>query len=248
MSTYVKIAIAVGVLLALAAAAWFISGSGQAPEPELSTAPVINPIDPTLDFYEEWLEMRQESSSPSATTIPASVAVADELRQRLTDTLATNPELDPILCLTTVPDKIKAQVVFTTDTEAEVLVRPAGDPVPERAIVKLTAAGSTWAISGITCSAGEVAPDLEFTFEQTGSLLRDSLQPPLDPTRWHVIYSRDGQPGHAAPLFFDADSMCVGADDTATTCVPTTFTEAQAVTIKGQLMEAGVDVQRVELP
>lgn len=205
------------------------------------------PIDVTLDFYEEWLTIRQSASSTSQVRLPEMDVLTDELRVRLAESIAAVPEIDPLLCTVAVPENILGQVVFATDTAAEVMVYGRNQETPERSLATLNLTDNGWMITSISCSNGEVAPEVEFTFEQTGNLLKSSLVAPLDSSRWHLVYTRDEQSGYATPLYFDAASMCISSDGTQTVCVPDTLNEPQSATIKGEMTEAGIKVALLEL-
>jgi hypothetical protein len=114
-------------------------------------------------------------------------------------------------------------------------------------LVTLEAVNGEWVISDITCSRGELAPDLEFTFDREGNLLKQSLQPPLDNEQWHLIYTKDDVAGNAIPLLFAATSVCIQPNGSEQVCEPDQLTEATAVQVQGAMQEAGVLVERMQL-
>jgi hypothetical protein len=125
------------------------------------------------------------------------------------------------------------------------MVVPRGNKVPEQALVTLRLVDNSWLIDQIFCSRGELAPEQEYSFQSEGNILKESLQPPLDSTQWHLVYSKDGSPGYTIPLFFDESSICVGGEEVV--CDQAQLTEATSVFIQGEMLEAGVLVERMEV-
>jgi hypothetical protein len=119
------------------------------------------------------------------------------------------------------------------------MARPSGPP--EQAIVTVTAQDGGWYISGIRCTPGEVPPEREFSFDNTGFLMKN-VPPPLDATRWYLIFSENGEDGHFAPLDFGPESMCGDA-----VCDPSTFREQAEAHVQGEMTETGVVVKKVEI-
>ena len=243
MTINTKIGITIGVVLAGIIGVLLLGGNDQPAEVIIDTSSFASPRDVVIDFYEEWLQV---ATAGEQTVLPVSANITDELRTQLDQLLSASPAVDPILCTEQIPANFATKVVYTTDVAAEVMVSSRGLDTPGQALVQLQVTPERWVISGITCSNGEVAPEVEFTFDQNGNLLKDSLQPPLDASQWHLIYASNGQAGFAVPLSFSDSSMCASAEGAAVVCQPDNFTEAQSVTIKGQMQESGVVVERVE--
>ena len=110
----------------------------------------------------------------------------------------------------------------------------------------MKATNNLWQITDISCATGELPPEREYSFEQNGFLLKN-VPPPLNDDYWHLVFEQQGQPGHTVPLFFDENSQCVGADGITAVCNPDEFIEPSAAIVKGEMQEAGLTVQVVEL-
>ena len=205
-------------------------------------------INVALDLYQDWLEVRQAATAEMPAQLlqlSEGAFITNALRAQLTDQIAAAPAIDPIICMDPAPEQVLGKVIYETESAAEVMVYSKAADVPQRSMMTLTRVETGWLVSGITCSNGEVAPEVEFTFDRSGNLLKDSLQPPLDNTQWHIIYAQAGQSGYAAPLQFGELSICATGEELVT-CDPSTLSEAQAVTVKGNLLESGVEVVRME--
>lgn len=209
----------------------------------IDTSSFQPPRDVVIDFYDAWLDVA--SSSPAG--LPEFAFITNDLRSRIETDLAAAPAIDPILCSAQAFSSFGTKVIYTTDTNAEIVVSSRGLEVSAQAIVLLDVTPTSWVISDITCSTGEVGPEVEFTFEQTGNLLKDSLQAPRDTNRWHLVYTRNEVAGNVIPLYFDEGSLCKSNDAEIVVCSTDIFSEPQQVTVKGQMTEAGVKVQIVEL-
>lgn len=211
------------------------------------TAPTEDPVDVTLDFYQAWLETQTNSeATPSAADLLASDVISEGVRSYVTG--QTDSDVEPVLCQSATPERIRAQVVSANDTAAQMQIFARGDGLTpgQYALVDLAAVNGQWQIDQIGCFSGESAPEREFTFEQSGQLLK-SVPPPLNADNWHLVFMQDGQPGGVVPLFFTAESMCVSAEGVEAVCAPENFTEASRASIQGNMSEAGVDVRNLEL-
>jgi len=231
--------------------AWQLVGSGVTPlttTDQPPVAPVDDPMDVTMELYGPWLDGLQATSTEFNRSELLNVApLTADLRDRLQQEIEVQSALDPVLCQIQIPERIGTKSVYTNDFESQVMVIARGTKVPEQALVTLAAVDGEWVISDIVCSRGELAPDVEFTFEQEGNLLKQSLQPPLNNEQWHLIYTRDGLTGNAIPLLFDVNSTCILPDSSEQVCVPDQLTEATAVLLQGAMQEAGVLVERMQL-
>jgi len=243
--------LSVVVLTIVALVTWQIFGAGFGtliPAEEAQIVPVDDPMDVTMELYGPWLAGLQSTSTEfNRAELLMAAPVAADLRDRLQQQTQTQSALDPVLCQIVIPERIGTKSVFTNDFEAQVMVIARGTKVPEQAVVSLSAVDGKWMISDIACSRGELAPELEFTFEREGNLLRESLQPPLNNEQWHLIYTRDGIAGNAIPVSFDTNSICVLADGSEQVCVPEQLTEPMAVLLQGSMQEAGVLVEQMQV-
>lgn len=206
-----------------------------------------DPLDVATVMFSPWLSALQATSTePDFGLLLTNASVTPELRSRLQQQVdQPTSDVDPVICQPMVPERLGAKVVYITDDKAQLMVVTRGTKVPEQALYTLDWQESDWIISDITCSRGELAPEQEFSFEREGNLLKDSLQPPLDASKWHLIYTRDDVPGYAIPLEFNESSICMS--DVETVCDPSILSEAAAAKIQGTMQESGVLVERLEL-
>ncbi|MCA9356729.1 hypothetical protein KC872_00820 [Candidatus Kaiserbacteria bacterium] len=224
-----------------------VSDSGDDSE-SIFVAPTDDPIDVTMEFYQTWLDaMLSTSTNPYELKLYESVLLSAELRESLKSSLeksATDANL--VLCQKEMPTKIGAKIIYTSETESQVMVIPRRSDAPESAIVTLKVKDSKWFINDISCSRGEFAPEREFNFEQEGFILKQSLLPPLDSQYWHLVFTQDNVQGHTTPLFFDDASTCINSDGSESVCVPDQLTEATKVQVRGDMTESGVNIKRLE--
>lgn len=244
-----QIVIIIGVIVVgVIAVVWLSSNSDQVSLGENESAiPEDDAMDFTLSYYNEWL-----NAVLSTTTDPVTAGLANDARlhedvQAYLAEYDYSNELDPVLCQTAAPNRVGAKASYVMDREAQFLILARGleEKSSRQAVVDIAAQDGKWVISTITCTEGESAPEREFTFEREGFLLK-SVPPPLDPEYWHLVFEERGVAGHTAPLFFNESSICVSIKGEESVCDPDAFVEAEAVLIKGQMTEAGVDVVRIE--
>jgi len=242
--------VAISVVL-LVVVGWQLFTTGSPvfdPGNDIQIVPTDDPLDIVMELYNPWLTgLRSTSTEFNAADLLVAAPITEALRVRLLSSIDTQSAVDPVLCQAELPDRVGAKSVFTTDTEAQVMIIPRGKKVPEQALVTMTAVDGQWFISDIVCSRGELAPELEYTFEREGNLLKQSLQPPLDANQWHLIYTRDDVAGNAIPLEFNSESICVASDGSEQVCVPDQLAEATAVKLQGAMQESGVVVQRMQI-
>jgi hypothetical protein len=233
------------LLVIISILAWKFIGENS-PQLDTTTAVTADPVDAAVDLYQPWLAALQATSTePNFEALLAAAPLTGDLRARLVQEVGESTiGIDPVICLADVPERLGTKVVFVDNTQAELMVVARGEKSSQLALYTLEWMDGSWLITGIDCSAGEVAPVQEFSFEREGNLLRESLQAPLDSSQWHLIYTKDEVSGHAVPLLFDESSICI--TDTEVMCDVQSFTEATAVTIQGSLQEAGALVQRME--
>lgn len=204
--------------------------------------------DIVLDFYMKWLQAKESTSTdPYQLELHTSSILSPELR----DTLSTlqsdfKNDIDPVLCqkATTSPLRLTARPIYTLAEKAQVLVL--AKKLEAQAIVTLLKQNDGWYIDDISCSAGEFAPEREFSFEQDGYLLK-KVPAPLDSNYWHLVFEQNGQTGNAVPLYFDPASVCTSLDTIQSTCDQNTFTDAQHVFVQGQMTETGVQLRTLKM-
>ena len=206
-----------------------------------------DPLDVATRLFSPWLSALQATSTePDFGLLLTAAPVTPELRSRLQQQVdQPTSDVDPVICQPIVPERLGAKVGYITDDKAELMVVTRGTKVPEQALYTLDWQDSDWVISDIACSRGELGPELEYSFEREGNLLKGSLQPPLDSSKWHLIYTKDGVAGYAIPLEFNESSVCIS--DVETVCDPSILSEAAAAKIQGSMQESGVLVERLEL-
>ena len=247
-----KVLFIVIIIAILGFLGWKVMGnnSGSQNVDNIEVNKIVNdPIDVTMALYSPWLAgLVSTSTEINQVEIINQATLTEGLRADLLNKLnESTSDLDPILCQIDLPEKIGAKIVYTTETESQVIVVPRGKKVPEQALVTLTLSDSGWVIAKIDCSRGELAPEREFSFDNEGYLLRESLQPPLDATKWHLVYESNGVAGYAILLIFDELSVCIGSDGAERDCATEELSEATAVVLKGAMQENGVIVRRLEV-
>ena len=208
--------------------------------------------DITLDFYSAWLARRKTTTVSSTTNNPLeSMALSVAMQQKLADFdfSMKETELDPVLCQTALPNGLRTNSIFSKEDTEQILVLSRDREAGGQAAVTLEKYNGLWEITNITCSAGEEAPEIgEFSFDNEGFLLKDSLPEPFDSNYWHLVFQQDGTPGHTAALLIDEKTVCVDADKNEGPCNTSAFTETMYKHVLGQMTEAGVEVQRIETP
>lgn len=208
-----------------------------------------DPTDIAFDFYDLWLTSRLSSTSVAAKDPLEFPGLSAELRNRLSqfDRSPTNTELDPVVCQTTPSDNLRTRTIYELENEMQQLVLTEDSLEGRQAVVTLKRAEELWQITSIDCSLAEQAPDTgEFSFDNTGQLLKDSLPENFDKQYWYIVYSQDDLKGLTAPLILGSESTCINLDGAETTCSPESFFEAMPVKVQGQMSELGVEVHRIE--
>lgn len=205
------------------------------------------PVDIVMDFYNPWLDaLVSTSTNPYTSGFATAKILGKELQEHLQSKEGhADTEIDPVLCQTTRPETVTGRIVSQTETETRVLVLSKDKTITAQSVFTLTRHNDGWFIEDIECFAGEFAPEREFSFEKEGYLLK-SVPPPLNAEHWHIVFEEDGELGHFAPLFFNADSACLAPDKSESVCSPDQFTEATKVRVYGQMTESGVEVKRIE--
>lgn len=203
------------------------------------------PIHIALDFYSLWLdEAKASDSDPYTAGLQQTPILSPALRDKIA--AAQSEELDPVLCQKILPEKVSGRVISTSDTEAQILVLSREPKLSGQAKIIVRGGAEKWYIDDIVCADGESAPEQEFSFEHRGQIVKD-VPAPLDATFWHIVYAQDGGENAAAPLLFDAESVCVATDGAENACTPDSFTPAAAVSVQGNMTESGVNVVRMRM-
>lgn len=208
------------------------------------------PMAVTMKFYNQWLDERKSTSTtPYDSGLLQSTFLSDEVRSQIERANASKKrgDVDPVLCLPKLPNKLDGEEIFSSDNKAIVVVKPRDKKITteHQAIVSLTLVGDQWLITKLDCTEGEQAQEKEFDFEKTGQLLKESIEPPYSKEQWHLVYEQETVPGFVTPLTFNAESVCVGSDKSAKVCDPATFTEASRVFIQAGMTESGAVVKQM---
>jgi hypothetical protein len=248
------ILISAAVLVLIAAIALSTSlfrGGNSASESESvnGLVPIDDAFDVAIEFYNQWLaETQSTTTNPFDSGLINSTRLSNDVRTVISDKRATKVEgdLDAVLCQAAVPERVGGKEIFKSELKAQVMVLARGFETksPYQAIVDLDAIDGNWQITKIECLQSEVAPVSEYDFERSGYLLK-SVVAPLTPGNWHLIYEENGKPGHALPLIFDAESICVAVGGVETVCDPSQFVEPVKVLLQADMLDIGADVQRV---
>lgn len=203
-----------------------------------------DPIDIVLDFYGEWLDAVQSTS-----TDPYQLGLENEpiLSKTLSDRLIATREdqgLDQVLCQNTPPTKVSSRTIFEETDTMQILVLSKEPKQAGQAVFALSRLGDGWYIEDILCSQGESDTPREFSFEHEGGLFNNITgQAERDQDYWSLLYTQDTKM-YTARLNFTADSMCTDLAGTESVCDPSKFIESK-VTIQGNMSESGVDVKQL---
>jgi hypothetical protein len=211
--------------------------------------PQDDAFDVTTEFYNQWLdETLSTTTDPYQSGLINSTRLSNDVRTMIQDkqTNKIEGEVDAVFCQLVVPERVAGKEVFKNDTSAQIIMFARGFEIksPYQSVVTLDAIDGNWQITKIECVQGEVAPEREYDFERTGYLLK-SVQPPLNPEYWHLVYEENGKPGHALPLFFDAESICVAVGGADAVCDTSKFVEPAKVLLQADMLDNGADVRRV---
>lgn len=210
-----------------------------------------HPSDTVIDFYSLWLEAAQANDTdPYARELPTRDVLSTSLQEKIlagAEDFATGTH-DPVLCTTVLPDNLRTTVISQQPIAAQVLIISREETPRSLAVVNLVGVDGHWQIDDISCDASESGPEIgEFSFDRSGFLLKHSVQPPLDPTKWYVIYEDDGVLGYSAVLNFNEESTCTDSDTTTLSCDDNGLAEAMQVHVQGNMSEAGVEVVRLQV-
>lgn len=238
--------IGIVVIVLVVVLVWFFANRGS--EQKVST---LDAVDIVGDFYHGWLKAVQQptEADPNLQTLAKSPILSKALKSKIAkvqkDSAAT---IDPVLCQSkTPPEEISIRRVSMGEDETQILVTSKDKSVANQALVVLNKLNDGWYINDIQCSLGEFAPEREFSFEQEGFLLKNSISAPYNPKNWHLVFAENGEAGHVVPLLFDAESQCTDLNKSKSVCKPDQLTEAMKVLVRGQMTERGAKVKQLEL-
>ena len=239
--------IAIGVFLFLQ----FSNSNSSNPDTPASDRGVEGtPLDVTLDFYQNWLEARNSTTTdPYTEDLPNAQALHRDVSQIILNAENSFREhgADPVLCGTTVPKKIKAKPIFEQSDSAQILIRSTNEANLSQIVVTLASHDALWEITAIDCNVSEQAPDTgEFNFDTEGYLLKDSLTASFNKEYWHIVFEQNGVPGHTAPLQLTDTSVCTLSNGSEETCSDAVLFEAAHVRVRGNMTEAGATVGRID--
>ncbi|MCB9818694.1 hypothetical protein H6788_00755 [Candidatus Nomurabacteria bacterium] len=247
-SKLLPVLLVAGVLLIIGLIVWLTSGGGSLiKEPWKGVAG--DPINVTLDFYEDWLGARTVGpNEPFVLGLLDYEQVGPELKEKLKaqEGQLSDETTDPVLCQVGIPEGLRTIPVYQQEEVAQILVMSTTDGQTGQAIVDMVAKDGLWQITDITCGNAESGPQGEFSFDKSGFLLKQ-VPAPLDSNYWHLVYEEAGVLGHAVPLFMDADTVCVNAEGDTAACDESLLKETMPARVQGQMSETGVDVKRIEL-
>lgn len=245
-----NIIIGIVILVILIVAVLVLTNKGSETTSDTSLADQIvsqeEPVDIVLDFYTRWLDaLHSSSSNPYESDLVNEPLLSQALREKLQgSSLAAEGEKDAVICQNTIPEKINAKILYERDEDVQIIVFSKEQRLAGQAVITTRALNDGWYIDSIECSKEFDEPG-EFSFENDGNLLK-SVPPPYDPNTWHLVYAQNGVNGYVVPLFFSEESICTDANGTESVCDQNNFTDAQKVTVRGNMTEAGLDVKRVE--
>lgn len=204
--------------------------------------PTADPLDFVLDFYSAWQQLLLNEQDPFQSDFFSSGVFSNQFSNQLTTQRTTDSTFDPVTCQTVIADRVRVRPLTNTGSTVTILVesRIGQDSLPLFSLVSLKAVAGDWQIHDIECTPGDVPPDVDFSFERSGYLLKE-VPPPYERGVWHLVYEQDGQMGFVVPLLFDADSTCV-VNGVPNTCNLDNLVETAEVMIKGEMTEVGVQV------
>lgn len=211
---------------------------------------IPDPLDVTLDFYSDWLELQSgTTTNPYESELMTNGILTEAARNALKEAKSNGGEIDPFFCQKQTPARIGAKVLFELENKAEIIIldkTPSSTEPFSQAIVSLTKNDTAWNITNISCSTGEVAPVSEYDFDHEGYLIK-SLPAPYKTGEWHLVFEQSGQMGYVAPLLFSTTSICSAAGGAEATCYPELFTEGTTAKVVGDMYEEGVSVVKLEI-
>lgn len=203
-----------------------------------------DPTDIALDFYGEWLDAVQ---STSTTPYQEGLATAPILSKTLSDRLVAtpeNPEVDPVLCQKIPPTKVSSKTVFEEASTTQILVMSKEPKQAGQAVFTLSHLDEGWYINDILCAQEESGTPGEFSFAHEGGLFKSVTDASLpDQEYWSILYIQDTKM-YTARLLFTPESMCTDLAGVEAVCNPDQFIETK-VEVQGEMSENGVTVKHL---
>ena len=248
-----KIIITALAIIILATASWYSIKHFKNNSTEDKNAKIqLGPQDVALDFYTQWLAaINSTSTDPYGAKLLEGPTISEEVRSFVMQkhTGAKKGAEDPVMCQVKRPQRLKTSLVYATTTEAQVLVIGQGGLVKSGyiSIVTLGLVDGNWKIKKIECSGGETAPVTEFDFEETGSLLKGSAKPPLDPKNVYLTFKKENEPENTIQLLFNTTSLCIAKNGAKTACNPAQLSEGTKALIQASMTEEGAVVKKLTL-
>lgn len=231
------IILAVVVLIVIVGGVILIKNALAPAEQQVS---MEEPVDVVLNFYDSWsTASRDADSDPYQQGLAEDPILSRELSDKLLD---ARDGIDPVLCQTSVSGTTATRVSYEIDDEVQIVVFSRDEGHNRQSVVTLNKLNGGWYISDISCSDGEFGEEKEFSFEKDGYILKSSELG----NEIYFIFAEDGVFGQAAPLLFGFESVCRSTDGEENVCNPDSFGEKTGAIVRGQLTEAGVDVEEVE--
>jgi hypothetical protein len=239
-SVVLAILITVGLL--------FTNKNSYMPQDPATVTQVVSqdePVDIVLDFYSKWLAALQSSSTdPYQSDIVHEPLLSQALREKLQRSSMAAGGKDAVICQNPIPEKVQAKILYERPGDVQIIVFSKEQRLAGQAVVTTRRLGEGWYIDSLECSKEFDEPG-EFSFEHEGNLLK-AVPPPYDSNVWHFVYAQNGVNGYVVPLFFGNESLCIDLAGNEATCDENNFTNADKVTIRGDMTEAGLTVKRVE--
>jgi len=202
-----------------------------------------DPTDIVLDFYQEWLEAAQ---STSTTPYQLGLTTSPILSKTLSDRLVTtgkDQEIDPVLCQKILPTKVSSRTIIAATGTTQILVLSKEPKQTGQAVYVVSRLNDGWYIDDILCSQGESEISGEFSFDHVGGLYKnDQLQ--AEEKYWSLLYLQNDQV-YTARLFFTPESICTDPGLNESVCNQDQFTEMKVV-VQGDMSETGVAVKKLK--
>ncbi len=205
-----------------------------------------DPTDIVVDFYQTWLDTVQSTSTdPYQAGLTDNTLLSKALQKKLSQAHEAS-DVDPVLCQIPTPRRFKVETAYEQPDEIQMNVFSKGSETVSQSVVTIRQLDEGWYIDDISCiNESDPNTDREFTFEHEGVLSKDPAFV-TDAAYWHIIYIQNIVPDRVVPLFFDTESTCIDQDKKESTCDQNQFTEMQHVIVRGNMTEAGLEVQQVE--
>jgi hypothetical protein len=248
MQTYKKWLIFSGIVVGVVVLVGVMFMNRQQLSIDNDLSPQVDPIDFVLDFYGGWQRIVAADADPFASDLFASGVFAQSFREQLVARRADDTSFDPVTCQSVVTDRVRIRPLTNTDNTVTLLAefRIGSDSLPTFALLSLKSSAGDWQIHDIECTAGDVPPDVEFSVDRKGFLLKN-VPPPYENGVWHLVYEQDGQMGYVMPLIFSESTICVTRGGEESVCNIDTLQESTEVYVQGEMTETGATISRLEV-